>query len=151
MPTPLVGKDCSVKLATNSIVLMGTWSLSGVNTDQLETTAFGNEWKTYEFGLKDGGTVSFSGLYDATDTTGQHELMEANVEATDLTDIRLYINTTSYFVPNQTDGYFSPTVTTGASTEESHVNITSLNINSDKSGLVNIDFTGKVSGVMVLV
>jgi len=50
----------------------------------------------------------------------------------------------------QTTGYFSPYNTTGADTQLSHVNVTAYNISADKSGLMKVDFTAKVSGVMVL-
>jgi len=101
--------------------------------------------------MKDGGTVAFSGLFKPTDETGQQALLDANLENTDITTMRLYIDNTSYFVPCQTTGYFSPYNTTGASTKLSHVNVTSFNVNADKSGLMQIDFSCKVSGVMVLV
>lgn len=146
-----IGKDCSVKIGTATVASMGTWSMSGITTDQLESTSFGDEWKKYEFGLKDGGTISFSGLYDPADVTGQGALIEDNVEASDITTIRLYVDNTSYYEPCQTTFYLSPTTTTGASTQLSNVNITSLDISSDKSGLMNISFQAKVSGVMVLV
>jgi len=142
---------CTVKLGANNIVGMGTYSLSGIASDQLESTSFGDEWKTYEFGLKDGGTVSFNGHYDPADSTGQQALISANVEATDLTTLRFYVDDTSYFEACQTTGYLSPTTTTGASTEESLLNITSIDIGADKSGLMTISFQAKVSGALVLV
>ena len=146
-----VGKDCKVTLGSDTIVGMGTWSVSGITADQLESSAFGDNWKTYEFGMKDGGTISFNGLYDPADTTGQEELMQANIENTDITTLRLYVDNTSYLEPCQTTGYFSPSTTTGNDTELSHVNVTSYDINSDKSGLMSVSFMAKVSGVMVLV
>ena len=146
-----IGKDCKVMVGASSLVGMGTWSLNGISSDQLENSEFGDNWKTYEFGMKDGGTISFSGLYKPTDETGQQALMNANLENTDITSIKLYIDSTSFFEPNTTAGYFSPYNTTGADTPVSLVNITSYNVSADKSGLMNIDFTAKVSGVMVLV
>jgi len=145
------GYVCSVRIGTNTVTLMGSWSLDGIAADQIETSAFGDTWKTFEFGMKDGGTISFAGLFDPADTTGQQALMNANLENTDMTDIRLYIDSTSYFVPCQTTGYFSPTTTTGADTKASVVNITGFNLSADKADVVKVDFSGKVSGVMVLV
>ena len=146
-----VGKDCKVTLGANTIVGVGTWSVTGITADRLETSAFGDNWKKYEFGMKDGGTISFNGLYDPADTTGQEELMQANIENTDITTLRLYVDNTSYLEPCQTTGYFSPSTTTGNDTELSNVNITSYEINSDKSGMMNVSFSAQVSGVMVLV
>jgi len=152
MPTYLIGKDCKVTIGnTNTVVGMGTWSISGVTADQLESTAFGDEWKSYEFGLRDGGTISFSGLHDVTDTTGQAALQNANVENTDITSMRFYVNNTSYYMPCLTTGYFSPSTTQNAATEVSYLNIVSLDISADKSGLVQINFSAKVSGCMVFV
>jgi len=146
-----VGKDAAVKLATNTVVGMGTWTLDGITTDQIETSAFGDEWKTYLYGMKDGGTVSFNGHFDPADTTGQEMLAQANLYGSALTTLRFYIDNTSYYIPNQSTGYFSPTLTTGADTVLSSVAITGFNVSFDKSGVGAISFTGKVSGVMVLV
>ena len=145
------GKDCAVKLGTSTVVGMGTWSIEGITADQMDASAMGDNWKSFEFGMKDGGTISFSGLADPDDVTGQEVLQLANIANTDLTTLRLYVDNTSYYVPCQTTGYFSPTNTTGIDTKLSWVNVTSFSINADKADLVKIDFTAKVSGVMVLV
>lgn len=151
MATYKSGKDCKVTLGANTIVGMGTWAITGITADQMDSSAFNDNWKTFEFGMKDGGTVTFSGLFDAADTTGREALQLANLENTDVTTLRLYIDDTSYYEPCQTTGYHSPTDTTGADTITSHVNVTSFNLNADKADLVKIDFSCKVSGVMVLV
>jgi len=144
------GKNCSVRLGTTAVVGIGSWTLSGITADQMEASDFGDNWKSYEFGMKDGGTITFSGLLDASDTTGQQALMYCNNENTDITDIRLYVNNTSYYIPCSSAGYFSPTSTTGADTQVSYVNITSLEIGAEKSSLCTVSFTGKVSGSFVL-
>lgn len=146
-----VGKDAKVALDTATVSEMGTWSIDGITTDEFDASAFGDEWKEFEYGMKDGGSVSFNGHYDPADTTGQQALQQANLYNSALTNLRLYIDKTSYFEPCQTTGYFSPNLTTGAPTQLSNVKITSLSIGADKSGLETISFTGKVSGCMVLV
>jgi hypothetical protein len=151
MATYKSGKDCKVTLGANTVVGMGTWSLDSVTTDQMDASAFNDNWKSFEFGMKDGGTISFGGLYDAADTTGREALQLARLNNTDLTTLRLYIDDTSYYEPCQTTGYFSPTNTTGNDTVVSHVNVLTCPMNADKADLVKIDFTCKVSGVMVLV
>jgi len=151
MATCLVGKDCAVKVGTHEVSLMGTWTLSGITADQLECTSFGDNWKSYQFGAKDGGQVTFNGFLDPSDETGQEALRLANIANTDLTTIRLYVDNTSYYVPCQTTGYFSPYNTTGIDTLYSWVNVTAFDMSADKSGLVTTNFTCKVSGVMVLV
>jgi len=146
-----VGKDCKVTLGANSIQGMGTWSLDGMVVDELESTEFGDTWKTYEFGLKDGGNISFNGFFYPEDVTGQEMLAQALLYNSGLTNLRLYVDNTSYYEPCQSTGYFSPSLTTGAPTKLSNVRITGHTISSDKSGLMNVSFTGKVSGMMALV
>lgn len=146
-----VGHLCKINLAANKIVGMGTWSLNGITADQLELTEFGDYWKTYEFGLKDGGTITFNGLFDPADITGQEVLRAGNLDNTDITNIRLYLDNTSYFEPCQTTSYWTPTDSTGNSSVLSHVNITSYDIGADKGGMMTIAFTAKVSGCMAMV
>ena len=146
-----LGKDCKVALGTASVVGMGTWNLSGITSDSLEDTEFGDQWKTFKFGMKDGGQVTFNGLFDPADTTGQEVLKAANLDNTNITNLRLYVDNTSYYEPCQTTGYWSPSDTTGNPTVLSHVNITSYDVSADKSGLMQTSFTAKVSGCMVLV
>jgi len=147
-----VGHLGKVTLGASTIVGMGTWSLSGITADQMESSAFGQNWKTYEFGMKDGGQISFNGFLDPADVTGQTALQRANIENTDLTSLRLYVDNTSYYEPCQTTYYFAPnSLSTGNDTILSNVNITSYDISMDKAGLATISFTAKVSGVMVLI
>ena len=146
-----IGKDCAVKLGTGSIVGMGTWSLSGITSDSLESTEFGDNWKKFEFGIKDGGQVTFNGLFDPADTTGQDVLKAANLDNTDITTLRLYVDNTSYYEACQTTGYWTPSDSVGNDTVLSVLNVTSYDISSDKSGLMQTSFTCKVSGCMVLI
>ena len=147
----IMGKDAKVALGANKVQGMGTWSIEGLTAEQVEDTEFGDNWKTYKFGAKDGGTVSFEGHFDPADETGVQALIEAHNENTNITNLQLHVNDTSYYAPNQTAGYLSPYVATGADTPVSYVNITSLSINADMSGMIGVSFTGKVSGVMVLI
>ena len=147
-----VGRDCKVTLGSHKIVGLGTWSMDGISADTIESTEFGEYWKKFEFGLNDGGNITFSGNYDPADSTGQIALQSANLNKSDITNMRLYVDQTSYYEPCQTTGYFGPgALSTGYETMKSWVNVTSYNVKADKSGLVTSDFTCKVSGVMVLV
>lgn len=145
------GKYCQVNLGSAKISGIGTWTLNGVQLQQLDETEFGDNWMHFSFGLGNGGTLSFTGLYDPADTTGQESLMQKNMNGTNITDIKLYIDSTSYWEPCQTTGYFSPTSTSGNDSEPSHVNITGFDISFDKAGLGQVSFQGQVSGCMVLV
>lgn len=148
----LSGKNAAVKIGTSTVVGMGNWNISGITADRLETSAFGTQWKTFSLGMLDGGTITFSGLYSNSDTTGQDVLKLANLNDTQVTTLRLYIDNASYYVPCQTSGYFDPNNTTAAGDSVlSHVKIESWSVVADKGDMVKIDFTAKVSGCMVLV
>jgi len=146
----IVGKDGKVSLGTATILGMGQWSIDGITTDEFDASEFGSTWKTFEYGMKDGGSISFSGHFEPTDTTGQVALQVANLNNTPLTSMRLYYNTTSYYEACQTTGWFAPgALSVSQPTIPSSLRITSFNIGMDKSGLGTISFTAKVSGVMV--
>ncbi len=146
-----IGNKCKVTLGANQVVAIGSWSLNGIQADQVEVTALGDDWKSFMFGLKDGGDVTFDGFYDPDDSTGQEVLRLANLNNNNVTQLRLYIDNTSYFTPCQTTGYFSPANSTGAPTRLSYLNITSYDVKADKAGVMQSSFKAKVSGCMVLV
>lgn len=135
--TVLVGKDCKVALGSNKVLGMGTWTMNGVSTDLLESTEFGDNWKRYKLGLKDGGEVSFSGFYDKTDSTGQNALRTANENGTSITDIRFYVDNTSYWAPTTTNPLSSALVT-------------GWSIGSEKGALITSEFTIQIDGKLEL-
>jgi len=148
------GKDMTVRLGTTTIVGIGDVSLDGVTVEELDTSAFGNNgWKTFQTGMKDGGTISFSGQFDPADTTGQEILALALVNGTELTSIRIYVDSTSYYTPNQTTGYFSPSspAASSNSTILSTARVTAHNIKGAVNAMGTVDFKLKVSGSMVLI
>ena len=131
------GKNCKVTLGANKVLGMGTVALSGVDTDLLDKTEFGDDWKQWEVGLKDGGEFTFNGMYDPADATGQDVLRTANENDTQVTDIRFYVDAASYWIPK----------TTGPA---SYVYITQWNVEAAKEGMVECSFTCKISGAMEL-
>ena len=131
------GKDCKVSLGTTKVLGIGSWEMPGISTDLLESTEMGDQWKTYLAGLKDGGEITFEGLYDPADSTGQKLIRDANLYGSQLTDIRFYVNSVSYFAPSTTN----PT---------SYCLITKTSVKADKSGLISTSFSAKVSGMMLL-
>lgn len=133
------GKDCKVTVGANSIIGMGTWEISGRDVEMLETTEFGDQYTTMTPGIKSGGQISFSGLLDPDDSTGQTVLQTAWENGTDVTNLRAYIDNTSYYEANQTG------------TPSSYVNITSFDISTDKNALATISFSGTLSGKWTLV
>ena len=146
------GKDMIVKMGTNTIVGIGDVSMDGVTVEELETSAFGNNgWKTFQSGMKDGGTISFSGQYDLDDTNGQIALAQALVNGTEITTLRIYMDSTSYYEPCQTTGWLTSADSTGNSTVLSNVKVTAHNIKGAVNAMATVDFRLKVSGCMVQV
>jgi hypothetical protein len=133
------GRAAKVTLGTNTVVGMGSWKLSGISVDQLDATAFGDTAKEFLMGLIDYGNIEFSGLYDPADSTGQTVLINALSGKTLVTNIRLYVDATSYWMPDIT-------ADAGAG-----MYVTSVPISFDKSGLGQISFTGKATGPWALV
>ena len=118
---------------------MGNWKLTGITTDLLESTAFGDTAKSYMTGLLDYGEVSFGGLYDLADTNGQTMLLSALSANSKIGVIRLYVNSASYWTPNVT------------AVSASGMYVRSASIGADKSGLATIEFAGKCTGPWLLV
>ena len=135
-----LGRWGKVTVGSVTVAGLGNWSIEGISVDQIETSAFGSVWKTFEAGMLDGGTLSFSGNFDPDDVSGQELLRDANLNATHMTSMRFYVDSTSYFEADQTS--VSP---------KSYVVITSWNVSTDKSGVAQTTFSGKVSGRMRLI
>lgn len=131
------GANCAVKLGTTTVVGVGNFTMSGVVIDQYETSAFGDTRKTFISGMQDGGQISFSGVYDPADTTGQTALRNYADNGTQLTSLRLYIDGNSYWIPTTTN-------------PASYVTITDWSINADMQDAIRMDFTAKVSGKLEL-
>jgi hypothetical protein len=137
------GNHAKVTIGTDTVVGMGNWKLNGITVDLLDSTSFGDTAKQFMTGLLDYGTVTFGGLYDPADSTGQTILFSAQIHNSTMNNIRFYVDNTSYWIPNCT-------VASGGLSAAS-ISITSVTIGIDKSGLGTIEFTGKCSGPMLLV
>ena len=88
-----------VTVGANTVLGAGKYSISGSTRATHDTSEFGDDVDTFEFGTADGGTLTISDcLYDPGDTTGQVLLESAmnNVSKWTSGGIRFYINTTSY-------------------------------------------------------
>lgn len=134
----VAGMNAKVTLGTTTVLGIGSWSMSGLTVDLLETTSFGDTAKQFITGLMDYGEVTFGGIYDLSNAGGQSTLISAMMNNSKIPDLRLYINSVSSWVPN----------VTGLSA--AGVLITSVTIGQDKSGLGTIEFTGKYTGPVVL-
>jgi len=134
-----VGRIADVLVGTYSVSEMGTITMGGLTNDVIEHTSFGDTFKLYEFGMGDYGTLSFSGWYDPSDSTGQSILRSAAVNVSKLTNLYLYIDNTSFWAAKTSS-------VTGA------ILMTKVDAwTTDKDGLARIDFEAKVSGEMTLI
>lgn len=133
------GNKAKVTLGSDTVVGMGNWKFNGITVDQLESTAFGDTAKQFMTGLMDYGQLSFGGLYDPADTTGQNILMSAQLNNSKIANLRLYVDNTSYWVANVTGD------------SDAGAYITSCSIGMDKSGLGTIEFSLKCTGPWTLV
>lgn len=139
MATVKVGKAAKVTLGTYMVSEMGNWTLDGITVDLLDATSFGDEFKEYVLGIGDYGTVSFSGFYDMSDTNGQVVLESAHRNKSRISNIRFYIDNTSYYTPDVT------------SVTDAGILMQTIRISFEKYGIGSIDFTAKCSGPWKLV
>jgi len=143
------GANCKVTLGTHTILGLGSWSISGGNFAELDDTAFGDDSTRTLRGLRTGGDITFSGNYKKDDTTGQEMIKTAYWAKSNLTTLRFYVDSVSYYTPNSTTaaGGGLP-----AETQVSHIKImTEPNFTVENSGLVTVEFTGKLDGAMRLI
>lgn len=92
------GRLAKVMYGANLVAGIGTWSMTGFQPDVLESTAFGDTVKSWtEAGIGDGGTITFSGNYDPTDTTGQVALNALAGTGAELTNLYFYESTSVFW------------------------------------------------------
>ena len=143
------GHESKVSIGANQVVGLGVWGFSGGSYAELDDTDFGDDDNRTLRGIRTGGAVSFSGRYKKDDTTGQDKIRDAFWLKSDLTDLRFFVDDTSYYTPNSTTaaGGGLP-----AGTMVSHIKIlTEPNINIDQTALATIEFEGKIEGAMRLI
>lgn len=143
----MIGRDAKVSLgssgAASSALGVGTWTLSQPGPALLDATVFGDDWVKNESGVRDGGTISFSGNFDYAKLM-QKKLQtdfNAGTALTTASSFRLYMST-GVTGSSASHGYFRlAPLTVGAK-----LIITSFNASQDKAGLGQIDFSMKISG-----
>ena len=94
------GRNATVKKGTYTVAEFASWSLD-LSNDEIDTTSFGSTWKKSDVGMR-GWTLSVEGHYDPSDTNGQRALEAAWAAGSLVNDIKLYVNNTSYWVPDVT-------------------------------------------------
>jgi len=143
------GSACKVTLGANTILGIGSWSITGGSYASLDDTAFGDDSTQIMRGIRTGGNVSFSGKYKKDDTTGQEMIKTAYWAKSDLTTLRFYVDDSSYYTPNSTTGAGGGLP---AETQVSHIKIMAEpNFTADINNLITVDFTGVLDGAMRLI
>lgn len=139
----------AVKLATTIVLGMGTWSWTGASRAMLDDSEFQGKTSRYLPDQYEGGTISFSGNFKKDNTTGQDVIRLALAAGTPITDIRFYVDSTGYFIPNDSTGAGGGVP---AAYPISRVFVTSCDIDfsGPKGNLGKIDFTVQVDGIMRL-
>ena len=96
----ITGKGGKVMYGSVVVAEQVSWSMSGI-TNQTVTApvAFGaTGTKVKEVAeIPDGGTLEFNGNFDPNDPTGQRALATACKNGTHLTNLYLYVNTSTFW------------------------------------------------------
>lgn len=82
-------------LSTNVVTDIKNWSLD-LGLDTIETTALGEDWKTFIAGLKEWSASGEGSWNISTDTLGQKALQDAYLSSSTV-EIKLYVDTTRYY------------------------------------------------------
>jgi len=136
MGDPLMGRFASIKIGSALVQNMGRWTLD-IRSDEIDVSCFGTVWGKMMIGMQR-WTATLEGMYDPADTTGQLALQEAEIAATKLTDVRLYINTTSYWCPDVTGETNAGAFISGVS------------VSHDKAGVASVTFNVVGFGKLIL-
>lgn len=126
MGDPLNGRYATIKIGAVLVQNMGRWNLD-IKMDEIDASAFGTVWGKQIPGMQK-WTATLEGNYDPADTQGQRTLQGAALAATKIADIRLYIDSLSYWKPaTDIDAQYG-------------AYISGLSIQHDKSGLASVTF-----------
>lgn len=124
MGEPLMGRYASFKLGTDLVENLGKWTLD-IKTEEIDVSVFGSVWGRTIPGMQK-WTGTIEGFYDPADITGQLALQNDMIGATKITDLRFYVDSTSYWAPDT-----ESETTAGAY-------ITGISISHDKAGVAAV-------------
>lgn len=131
----------------NQVLGAGTWSYTGENRDIHESTHFDTTGYKIDTPLMiAGGEVTVSGDFRLNDVSGRDAIDTAFQNATELRDFRLFVDQSSYYIPDDT---LFPTATNPGS----YITITKAPSTTtfDTAGVGTMEFTAKVTGRLKLV
>ena len=131
------GRNATVKKGTYTVAELASWALD-LSNDEIDTTAFGSTWKKSDVGMR-GWSLSIEGHYDPTDATGQNLIEAAWAGGSLINDIKVYVDSTSYWIPD---------VTTNSNAGG---RVTSYAINQAHDAVAGISFTLAGSGEITFV
>ncbi len=127
MPDPLMGRYASIKKGVVLVENLGRWVLD-IRMDEIDVSVFGTVWGRMIAGMQK-WTATIEGFYDPADTDGQALLQTAALSATKLTDIRVYIDSTSYWAPAQDLDSANGAFISGISVNHDKAGVAALTIN----------------------
>lgn len=91
----LAGKSGKLSVGAHTVIRINSWSLE-LDTDTLEITSLGDDWKTFIAGLKE-WSASAEGFYEVhADTLGQRALQDAYFNSTEVA-LQLHVSPTHYY------------------------------------------------------
>lgn len=122
----LTGRNAKVVKGSSTISEMGTWTIN-MTTDMIDTTSFGSSWKKSDRGMI-GWEGTATGYLDKSDTSGQVAIETAFLNGTKLTDIKFYIDASTYWAPD-------------TSSSSAGMYVTAYNMSQDKAGVATVEFT----------
>ena len=131
------GRNATVKYGIYTIAELASWSLD-LSNDEIDTSAFGSTWKKSDVGMR-GWSLSVSGHWDPTDSTGQAMIEAAWAGGSLINTIKMYVDNTSYWIPD---------VTTDSAAGG---RVTSYAVNQAHDAVAGISFTLSGSGPITFV
>ena len=138
-----------VTLGTASILGMGSWSHSGQGRAMLDDTTLGDSVSRYFPDILEGGKITVSGNFKKDDVTGHSTLLSAMFNESGIGNIRLYVDATSYFTPNDTTGA-NWVLPAGLPVSQVYVESYDVDFSGPKGALGKFTATFAVDGIMTL-
>lgn len=132
-----VGVDATVKKGTFEVAEMASWSLD-MSAETLAGNIFGSDWAKNHAGLRS-WSMSVSGFFDPSDTNGQKTVETAFFANSKVTDLNLYVDSSSYWTPDLTTD------------SDAGAYVTSYSVNTDNASVGSVSFTLTGTGPITFV
>ena len=131
------GRNALIKIGTVTVAEMASWSLD-LSNDEIDTSAFGSTWKKSDVGMR-GWSLSVSGHYDPSNTTGQGLIETAWAGGSLMGTVRVHVSAASYWTPDT------------ATDASAGGRVTSYALNQAHDAVAGISFTLSGSGPVTFV